>query len=98
MSEDFAVYEKRRQRSAATTRTCCLCDEQYHHTNPEDVRRHTHPEPPSGYARDHWLRSRLPYERWIVETAEGREWQVLNEKTAALTQLSQQQKKEQQTE
>ena len=56
---------------------CAMCDEYYDDTNIESVRRHEHPEPQSGYPRDHLMKSRLPYEQWIIETAEGREWQAL---------------------
>jgi hypothetical protein len=59
-----------------------MCDEWYDPTNAESTKIHRHPEPQSGPPRDEWRRSALPYERWIVETPEGREWHMPN---AALT-------------
>lgn len=56
------------------TATCGLCDETYYLDDPERVKVHEHPEPQSGPPRDAWLASRLPYERWILETKEGRDW------------------------
>lgn len=54
-------------------RLCALCDGWYDPST-EEARVHDHPEPQSGPPRDAWLASALPYERWILETREGREW------------------------
>lgn len=59
---------------------CGLCDASYDPNNPEEAKIHDHPEPQSGPPRDQWLASRLPYERWIVETKEGRAWQAYRNK------------------
>jgi len=55
-------------------RRCALCDAHYLDTDPEAVREHEHPEPQSGLPRKQLMESGLPYERWIVETLEGRIW------------------------
>lgn len=52
---------------------CPVCDEWYEDDGPRAVI-HKHPEPQSGPMRAAWLLSRLPYERWIVETPAGRLW------------------------
>lgn len=56
------------------TALCGLCDETYYLDDAERIKVHEHPEPQSGPPRDRWLASRLPYERWIVETRDGRAW------------------------
>jgi hypothetical protein len=52
---------------------CAMCDEWYL-PGSERAKVHDHPEPQSGPPRDAWRRSGLPYERWAVETVEGRAW------------------------
>ena len=52
---------------------CAMCDEWYD-PNRDRATMHLHPEPQGGPARAIWLASRLPYERWIVETGEGMAW------------------------
>lgn len=51
---------------------CPLCDAWY---TDAEAAEHDHPEPQGGPMRDHWLASGLPYDRWIAETDEGRDWQ-----------------------
>lgn len=53
---------------------CAMCDEWYNEFDAESVKVHQHPEPQSGPPRDAHIASRLPYERWILETPEGRAW------------------------
>lgn len=53
---------------------CATCDEWWDTHDPEAAKVHLHPEPQSGPPRDAWLKSRLPYERWIAETPEGMAW------------------------
>lgn len=53
---------------------CAMCDEWYYEFDPASVKAHQHPEPQSGPPRDAWIASRMPYELWIIETPEGREW------------------------
>lgn len=52
---------------------CSICDDWY---DPESERAktHEHPEPQSGEFKTMWLASKLPYERWISETKDGRQW------------------------
>jgi len=52
---------------------CPICDEWYELYG-ERHKVHEHPEPQSGEPRDQWLASRLPYERWILETTAGKAW------------------------
>jgi hypothetical protein len=52
---------------------CPTCDEWYDDPGPR-AEMHKHPEPQSGPARDAWLKSRMPYEQWILQTAEGKQW------------------------
>jgi hypothetical protein len=68
-------------------RQCGLCDEVYNVTDAEAVKRHEHPDPQSGPLRAAWLASGLPYERWIQETPEGRQWaaMTLDEKAGRST-------------
>ena len=52
---------------------CPTCDEWYDPRS-ERAKVHEHPEPQSGPPLDAWQSSRLPYERWVQETPEGRAW------------------------
>lgn len=56
-------------------RRCALCDEWYD-PNSERAKVHEHPEPQSGPSRSAWFASGLPYERWITETQDGKDWAV----------------------
>lgn len=53
---------------------CATCDEWYDYGNSAAREIHQHPEPQSGPPRDAWMQSGLPYERWLLETAEGLNW------------------------
>lgn len=53
---------------------CPVCDEWYDPKDAEHAIIHNHPEPQSGPPRDSWIRSGLPYKRWIIFTPEGRDW------------------------
>ena len=57
---------------------CSTCDEWYD-DNSERAKVHKHPEPQSGKAHASWIASRLTYERWIVETDDGRRWAEASE-------------------
>lgn len=52
---------------------CPTCDAWYE-DGTESAKEHLHPEPQSGPPRDAHIASRLPYDRWIKETEEGRQW------------------------
>lgn len=52
---------------------CSLCDEFYSPGTPRAAV-HEHPEPQSGQARADMAASGLDYDRWVIETAEGRQW------------------------
>ncbi len=52
---------------------CPLCDEWYEEYGPR-WSDHEHPEPQSGPPRIAWLESKMPYEKWIKLTAEGKAW------------------------
>lgn len=60
-------------------RRCAMCDEWYNPRDTESCRIHRHPEPQSGPLRDNWLQSGMPFERWITETSEGRQWSTAQE-------------------
>jgi hypothetical protein len=59
-----------------TTALCGTCDAIYDELDAEQVKIHQHPEPQSGQPRDDWLKSRLPYEKWIQTTPEGIAWEA----------------------
>src|SRR3990167_4936533 len=52
---------------------CPMCDEMYDPNGPRAAI-HEHPEPQSGPPREALIKSGLPYEAWIVQTTEGRQW------------------------
>lgn len=56
------------------TGLCSICDERYSYQDAHAVKRHAHPEPQNGPARDAWIASRLPYDQWCKNTVEGRGW------------------------
>lgn len=60
---------------------CGLCDGHYDDSDAEAVAVHAHPEPQSGEYREHWINSKLPYDRWLTETQPGREWQEITATT-----------------
>lgn len=57
-----------------TRRLCLICDAFYSPFDAEQVKTHEHPDPQRGLFREALLKSGLPYERWIVETREGQNW------------------------
>jgi len=57
---------------------CAMCDEWYD-GNGERAKVHLHPEPQSGPARNAFVESGLPYERWITETSAGKIWADMRE-------------------
>lgn len=57
-----------------TIKLCLVCDDWYSSMNATEVNKHMHPEPQSGLFRDAFLKSGLPYDRWIIETREGQNW------------------------
>lgn len=58
---------------------CAICDEWYD-PNGERAKIHDHPEPQSGFFRDAWLASKLPYETWRETTEIGKAWKDNHEK------------------
>ena len=65
------------KQSLSITSLCSICNERYSYQDAHAVKRHEHPEPQSGSARDAWIASRLPYEQWCESTVEGRAWNQL---------------------
>jgi len=64
-------------------RRCGICDESYDECG-DRAKLHEHPEPQSGKPRDDFIAARLPYDRWILETVEGRDWAEFNKNQTIL--------------
>lgn len=68
------VVRKTLNEMMGKTHRCALCDAWY---SDDEAYEHHHPEPQSGYYRDAWIKSLLPYEEWIEETEDGIMWKQL---------------------
>jgi hypothetical protein len=53
---------------------CGLCDTAYDPADTKEAAIHDHPEPQSGEPRDAWIKSKMKYSEWIIETDEGKSW------------------------